>query len=373
VVGLSGSLTLGSAGAATLRITSPPPETPISGPTTFQAELEPEELATQITRLTLSVDGQLACSLDKPAFVCEWDAGANVVPHHLRAVATLRSGARLVASTRTPGIDLSLSVAVNLVQVTAVVTDAKGRLLRDLRPESFRVFEDGVPQPVSHFLGVDAPREIVVAVDMSGSMAPAMARVRRAVQGFLGALKTEDRVTLLAFNDGIFTLTRRESEPAARVRAVERLHAWGGTALYDVILKGYEILDTTKGRKALVVFTDGEDESSRATIEDVERRVERSDTPLYMIGQGRGTKDPTLKSVLGQLARMGGGRAFHTDDPAELPGVFAGILDELSSQYVLAYAASNTSPDGQWRAIRVEVGEGRLVRARQGYRAERRP
>jgi Ca-activated chloride channel family protein len=369
---LSGGLGSGPATAASLRVTSPPPDTPISGPTRLRAELEPEELGAQVTRLTLSVDGEIACSLEKPPFECAWDAGAGIVPHHLRAVATLRSGARLVASVRTAGVDLSLAVDVNLVQVTAIVTDSKGRLLRGLKPDDFHVFEDGAPQPVSHFLGEDAQREIVVAVDMSGSMAPAMPRVRRAVQGFLGALKAEDRVTLIAFNDGIFTLARRESEPGARVRAVDRLAAWGGTALYDVILKGYETLDPRKGKKALVVFTDGEDESSRATIQDVERRVERSDTPLYMIGQGRGTKDPTLKNILGRLARMGGGRAFHTDDPAELPGVFAGILDELSGQYVLAYSGTNTRLDGGWRTIRVEVGAGRLVRARQGYRAGER-
>jgi Ca-activated chloride channel family protein len=251
--------------------------------------------------------------------------------------------------------------------------DGRGRLVRGLPRSVFRVFEDDAPQEISHFLGPDEPREIVVAVDMSGSMNEAMPRVREAVAAFLAALRPDDHVTLLAFNDGIFTLARRETDPAVRERAASSLTAWGGTALHDVILRGMEALAPRKGRKALVVFSDGDDESSRATMEDVRERAEMSDAPAYMIGLGRGAREAEYRAILGDLARMSGGRAFHTEDPAELREVFASIADELDSQYVLAYASTRPERDGAWRALRVEAGRDRQVRARQGYRAEARP
>jgi len=355
--------------AASLQITSPAQGGAVSGLTRLEATVDPGDMESRIDEVTFTVDGDLACRVKTSPFICEWDAGATIKPHHIRAVATLRGGGRLVANASTGEIDLTLGVALELVQVTATVTDARGRLVRGLKPEEFRVLEDGAPQQISHFIGEDSPREIVVAVDMSGSMIKAMPRVRRAVQGFLSALRRDDHLTLLAFNDGIFTLARRETDAFARARSVDRLSGWGGTALYDVILKSLDLLDQRKGRKALVVFSDGEDTASRSTIVEIERHAERSDAPIYMIGQGRGTTEAGLKRILDQLARVTGGRAFYTDDPDDLKGVFATIVDELSSQYVLAYPAANPGADGAWHSIQVTAGQAHTVRARKGYRA----
>ena len=151
---------------------------------------------------------------------------------------------------------------------------------------------------------------------------------------------------------------------------MERLAPWGGTALYDVLMRAMDLLSHRKGRKVLVVFTDGEDQSSRSSLADVERRAEVNDAPIYMIGQGRATTDGKLRDVLEKLARMSGGRAFHTDRLDELEPAFAQIVDELDNQYLLGYVPSNAERDGSWRRIRLEVeGPGRKVRARQGYRA----
>jgi Ca-activated chloride channel family protein len=256
-----------------------------------------------------------------------------------------------------------------VVQVAATVTDKSGRFVRGLAKEAFRIFEDGVEQPLTLFIGEGTARELVIAVDISGSMADAMPVCREAVKGFLGALRPDDQVTLLAFNDNIFTLARRETDPAARLRAVDRLAPWGGTALHDVLLRGLDLLDQRRGRRALVVFTDGEDRSSHATEQDVERRVEVSNAPIYVIAQGRGTRERSLKHVLDRLADVSGGRSFYTDKIDELGGVFAEITEDLASQYLLAYDPIKTERDGSWRAIRVEVAGKHRVRARQGYRA----
>ncbi len=261
-----------------------------------------------------------------------------------------------------------------MVQVAATVTDKGGRFVKGLGRDVFRIFEDGVRQPVTHFIGEGTARELVVAVDMSGSMEDAMPACRAAVKQFLAGLRPDDQLTLLAFNDNVFTLAARETDPAARQRAVDRLAPWGGTALHDVVLRSLDLLDRQRGRRALVLFTDGEDRSSHATVEDVERRVEMSAAPIYVIAQGKGMRERELKRGLDRLADVSGGRAFFTDSVQELPGVFTAILEDLANQYLLAYDPANPVRDGSWRTIKVEVagGAAHKVRARQGYRATAR-
>jgi len=168
---------------------------------------------------------------------------------------------------------------------------------------------------------------------------------------------------------------RKLVPPWARVRAVDRLRAWGSTAFYDAVLQGLDLVERHRGRRALVLFTDGEDMVSHATAEDVERRIEVSATPVYVIAQGKGMRDAALKRVLDRVAGVSGGRAFYTDRIEQLEGVFAEIGEDLASQYLLAYTPGTLVRDGSWRTIRVEVpGKGKQyeVRARQGYRASPR-
>lgn len=352
-----------------LSISEPAQGAFVSGLLVLRARVEPDPAV--VRRLTFMADGRVACSLERPPYECPWDVGPGVTPHVFRAVAVLRDGRRLIDNVRTLGSRLTPSIEVALVQVAATVTDADGRFLRGLGREAFRIFEDGVPQQLSHFVGQGTPRELVVAVDISGSMGSAMETCRRAVKGFLGGLKAEDHLTLLAFNDSIFTVASRETNPAARQRAVDRLAPWGGTALFDVVLRGLDLLERQRGRRALVLFTDGEDRDSHATSQDIVRRIEVSATPIYVIAQGKGIREAELKRVMDRLAEVSGGRAFYTERIEELAGVFAEITEDLDSQYLLAYEPTNADRDGSWRTIRVEVegASNRRVRARKGYRA----
>ena len=360
---------LASTAGASLTISVPADDAYVSGSVTMKADLSPAEVV--VRRMTFGVDGKVLCAVEGPPYECPWEAGTSVVPHDVRVVAELIDGRRLVATVRTRGSSFEAASDAEVVQVAATVLDAKGKPVRGLTRDSFRVFEDGVEQTLSHFIGPDAPSDLVVAVDTSASMGPSMAVCRDAVKAFLGGLRPDDHLTLLAFNDSVFTLARRETDPAARLRAVDRLTPWGGTALYDVALRGLQLLGRQGGRHALVAFTDGEDTSSHATAEDVDRRVQASDVPIYVIAQGRGVKERQLKQILNRMTDVSGGRAFFTERIEELEGAFAEIAEDLASQYVLGYEPRNAARDGSWRAIRVEVvGGARPVRARQGYRAE---
>jgi VWFA-related protein len=315
------------------------------------------------------VDGKQICTIGRPPFSCDWDAGPTVAEHQVRAVANLVGGGRVVQTVRTKPLGYAETVDVDVVQVTVTVSDGHGHFVTKIPREAFKVFEDNKPQTISHFASEDVPLELIVAVDISGSMTPSMAKLKTAVKEFLGAVPAVDEVTLLGFNDNIFPLTRKTTDPAERMKAVDRLAPWGSTALYDVILRGVDMLGRQTGRKALVVFTDGEDQGSHATIADVERRLQASDVTLYMIGQGRGVTLEPLKKIMNRLSAPTGGRSLFTDSIDELHGAFADLLDELSNQYLLGYAPALTVHDDTWHRLRVEVDGHHDVRARQGYRA----
>jgi VWFA-related protein len=231
------------------------------------------------------------------------------------------------------------------------------------------VFEDGKAQTISNFASEDVPLELISAIDISGSMVTAMPQLKKAVKDFLTAVPSKNQVTLLGFNDSIFALTRKTTDPAERVRAVDRLAPWGATALYDVIVRGTDMLGRQLGRKALIVFSDGEDQGSHVTLEDVERRLQSSDVTLYMIGQGRGVSVQRLKTVMQQLCIPTGGRAFTTENIDDLHGAFDELLDELAHQYLLGYQPTTAQRDDAYHEIKVQVDGHASVRARQGYRA----
>jgi Ca-activated chloride channel family protein len=354
------------ADAPQLKILSPDEETYITGVTLLRAGVTPPD---SVSGLTFFVDGRQVCALTQLPFECEWDAGATIAAHQVRAVATVKGGARIVQTVRTKSIGYVERVDVDVVQVTVTVADGHGKFVRNIPKSAFRVFEDGRPQVVTHFASEDVPLELVAAIDISGSMGPVMPKVKKAVKEFLGDVPPRDQVTLLGFNDTILTLTRKTTDLAERIKAVDRLAPWGSTALYDVLLRGIQILGRQPGRKALVVFTDGEDQGSHATINDVERRLQSSDVTLYMIAQGRGVTLEPLKRIMERLSVPTGGRALFTDSIDELHTAFADLLDELSNQYLLGYQSTNSKRDDQWRKIKVDVDGHHDVRARQGYRA----
>jgi Ca-activated chloride channel family protein len=354
-------------------ITSPDPDSYAAGTVLLKATIAPGRRVKDIARAMFYVDGRLVCTVMEPTRLeCPWDAGAHIKEHVIRAVVELHGGRRAVTSMRTKGLDLAEAVRVEVTQVTAVVHD-RGRFIKGLPASAFRLLEDGVPQKIVHFSSEGSPLDLVVAIDVSESMTPAMPQLKNSVKKFLAALSPKDQVTLTAFNDSLFTLTRRDTTPEQRLRAVDRLAPWGGTALYDVIVRGLQQLSKQPGRRVLVVFSDGDDKSSHSTIQSVEQAVRASDATLFMVALGRGVRNAMLKTSIERLVDMSGGRALFVERSDQLDEPFAEIVEELSNQYLLGYESTNSSRNGAWREIKVELPDhGYEVRARQGYNAPKK-
>jgi Ca-activated chloride channel family protein len=367
------SFTCAAVGASTMlraqndgiAITSPEAGGFMSGRVTFQARVP---LSTDAASVTFFVDGDQVCVITRRPYDCDWNAGRIIRERQVRMVVILKDGRRIVQNVRTRGLDYAANTTVQAVQVTVSVLQG-GRFVSGLPQSAFTIQEDGRSQTVNGFVAEDGPLELVVAVDISGSMKEALPTVKKAVQAFLAAVPPNNYVTVLAFNEEVFEVSRRAMGAAERSKAIDELEAWGTTVLHDAIMRGLDVLDEQAGRKALVLFTDGEDRGSNSALAEVERRLEGSDATLYMVGQGRGTSAESLKRLMERLSEPTGGRALFTDRLDELSEAFQSLLEELRHQYLLGYQSTNAAKDGTWREIKVDVtGPGR-VRARRGYRA----
>lgn len=354
-----------------IRIVSPPPNAYVSDRITLEAIIEPASRRREVSEVVFFAGAVQVCrTADVQRPRCVWESGALVKSHLIRVVATLASGGRVVSSIRTRGIDYADSVDVRAVQVNVAVLDRRGNFVRGLTKDQFRLREDNVPQTITNFADENSPLELVLAVDISASMASAMGDLKTAVREFLSQLRPIDQVTLVAFNEEMFMLARRATDAADRERAVEALAPWGSTALYDAIGRSLEELSTQPGRRGLVVFSDGEDSASQTTLETVDRAIRASDATLFTVALGRGRESEQLKKTLEALSEPSGGRVVVAERANELRGAFGEVLQDLQHQYLLGYQSTNAKLDGTWRRLSVEVPGGQFrVRARQGYLA----
>jgi VWFA-related protein len=361
--------TLAKQGPA-LRITAPGPDVIVSGNTRIEVAIEPASEIANIKTVTFSVNGRLACMLERPPFTtCSFEPGDVVRGHHIRVVATLKDGRRLVDNLRTKEIGYAEKIRTSAVLVPLIVTNS-GTFVKGLKQQDFEVYEDGIRQPIDSLVTDDAPLELVLTIDVSGSMERALVDVKPAVKQLLSRLRPGDAATVVGFNDTMFIAAEREKDPRTREEAVDLLTSWGGTALYDATVRTLELVSRETGRKGIVIFSDGDDRNSLTRRETAMARVQASDAMLYTIGFGGGATVPQLRASLESYARSTGGKPFFPKHTGELDAVFDEIVSELSNQYVLSYSPLNAKQDGKWRSIKVRVRKGSYdIRARQGYLA----
>ena len=355
------ALTIDAQKPGVLRFTSPPPNSYVAGPITLAVEYEGEGGADAVQNVAFFANGSQICAPAK-RWACDWDAGRTVEEHAFRAVATLKTGGRVVANLRTRSTGFSQNEPVDIVQANAVVKSGN-RFVKELTRESFRLLDDKQPQPITDLI-VGGPMEVLLALDVSASMKNVLPDVQRAARAFLKAIGEGHQVTIVAFNDSIFTVARREVSIEARVQAIEKLSAFGGTALYDVVAESLQQLNG-RGRKALVVFSDGEDRDSRVTFSDVRRLIDESDATVFTVGLGRGAQEADLREKLEQLADASGGLSLFAENADRLGQPFAEIVETLSNQYTLSFVPRR---DGKYHELTVQVpGRDVRVRARRGY------
>jgi VWFA-related protein len=277
----------------------------------------------------------------------------------------------------------TLEVGVDVVSVTAVIYDKAGHFIRGLGPKNITLLEDGVPQDVTIFreaMGGDEkiPLSVVLVLDTSGSMKENLHFLQEAATTFVDKLEDVDSALVVSFNESIKGSVDFTGDTDRLDSFVNGLQAWGGTSLYDAIRYSLDRIKGQAGRKALVVFTDGDDTTSTSREPDVIDYARSVEATIYTIGirpgAGPGMGGGPNKGFLKRVATETGGEFFFPDKVGDLIRVFAGISEELHNHYLLAYTPKRP-PDGTFRAIEMKLDrKDAEVRLRKGYFAlKKRP
>jgi Ca-activated chloride channel homolog len=272
--------------------------------------------------------------------------------------------------------DGRITISTELVSLNVTVTDKQGRHIDGLDRSAFAVYEDDVRQEISFFSDRDAPASVGVVFDVSGSMSgEKITRARAALARFIQTSHPEDEYSLVSFNESAELLLDRTRDSEALLAQFGNVHPQGHTALYDAVGLGLEAL--TRGRyakRALIVISDGEDNRSRSTFNQVKRKLQESGVTIYTILIGPLLARSNGGAVMDELASASGGKSFFPSDAEAMSESFERIALELRRQYSLGYAPANVTADGRWRRLKVIVtppgGSPRLiVRSRKGYYA----
>lgn len=298
--------------------------------------------------------------------------------------------------------DSPLVVTSRLVTLTVTVTDGGGRSVTGLDKSAFEVLDDKRPQEIIFFSGEDSPASVGVVFDLSGSMAgDKIGLARQALERLAETGHEADEYFLVGFDARARILLDRTRDISALTRRIAYAKPGGGTALYDAVYLGAEALGRgSHRRRALVVVSDGEDNSSRRGYKELLRFLKEAGAPVYTVGilmpppaaEG-GPRGPVYRRAplaepppeespshryyrmtLEGLAEATGGRSFVPHTEGELVEAFEQIALELRGQYSLGFRPSDFAADGRWRRLKVKVtpppGKGRVrVRSRDGYYA----
>jgi VWFA-related protein len=262
---------------------------------------------------------------------------------------------------------------VNLVQLDARVTDSQGHIVPGLTKEAFQLFVDEVPTPITVFQGEDAPVTAGIVIDNSASMAPKRAEVIAAALAFARASNPRDQMFVVHFNK-VPRFGLPEGKPftgdiAELEAAISRFELGGTTAIYDALMLAQsQFSRAAYSRKVILLITDGGDNSSRATVEEVLNAALKAGVVIYSMGLYDETDRDRNPRVLTQLAEVTGGEAFFPAAIADTKKVCEQIAADIRAQYTLGFPGAE---DGRYHRIRVTASDpkrGKLeVHTRAGY------
>jgi Ca-activated chloride channel family protein len=250
------------------------------------------------------------------------------------------------------------------------VTEKSGRPVQGLQVSNFKVYEDGVLQKVESFDYVkNLPLNLGVLVDTSASMLESLPEAQKAALAFLEfSIGPKDRAFAVSFDSEPYLLTRLTNRKDRLLRSLAGLRAEGSTALYDAIVYGLYQFTGVKGKKALVILSDGKDTASKFDFDTTLEYVRKAGLAIYGIGLKISGTDLEVKYKLNKLAQVTGGQTFYVDSAKNLESVYRQINEDLRSQYLLTYYSTNTDGKDRWRKVEIKVEPSSLqARTLSGY------
>jgi Ca-activated chloride channel homolog len=264
--------------------------------------------------------------------------------------------------------DVLFRTNTSLVEVYTTVTDRRGRFVDDLAEKQFSILEQGTPREIQAFETQASPISAAVLLDTTGSMSAALPALKNAALKLIEELRPDDSVAVYSFNTSVSELQAFTTDKDAAKRAVLRTQPFGETALYDALTRVSRDLSGRTGKKVIVLFTDGDDNSSTLTTDIAILRAKAAGVPVFTIAQGEALSHPEYIKQLAEVSRSTGGASFVIRGPNEIAAVFKKVSEDLKHGYLLTFQAPAVE-DRSWRTIEVVLPglKGQQVRAREGY------
>lgn len=268
-----------------------------------------------------------------------------------------------------------IRVEKELVLINVTVTDPLNRFVTGLEKQHFRLFEDKVEQTITQFSSEDAPISIGLVFDTSGSMGPKLQKSRQAAAEFFKTANPADEFFLVQFNDRPELSVPFTTDTDKLQSTLAFTQSKGRTALLDsVYLAMHEMKKAHNPRKALLIISDGGDNSSRYTETEIKNAVREADVQIFAIGifeslgnRGRTPEEAAGPGLLNELAEQTGGREYAVENVAELPDIAAKIGTELRNEYILGYTPKNRERDGKYRRVQVKLNQPRGLPPLKAY------
>lgn len=285
---------------------------------------------------------------------------------YVRAVAYMPDGNFTEDLVFVNAPDYQEEVDIQFVELYAAVLDKQGRPIEGLTQDAFTPIENGEPQEIARFEVVDnLPIHAGVLLDVSASMEGSMDSTQQAaLQFFEQTIRPKDRAALMTFNDRPNLKVQFTNDTTELAGGLAGLKPERGTALYDSIIFSLYYFNGVKGQRALLILSDGKDESSKYTYEQALDYARRTGVTIYSIA----LRDDQAHKKLSKITDQTGGRSFFVEDPAELPGVYETIQEELRSRYLVAYQSSNVTESKEFRTVELEVDRpGAEAKTIRGY------
>lgn len=279
-------------------------------------------------------------------------------------MASVTAAVLLAATAIVRTQDVTFSSRVEAVRVDVLVTD-NGQPVRGLGPADFEIRDNGILQQIDLVSFEQIPLNVVLALDMSDSVAgDRLERLRTAGGAILGGLQTNDQAALVTFSQAVRLGAKLSGDVAPVRAALARAKGEGSTSLIDGVYASIQIGESDAGRALLVVFSDGLDTASWLPAGKVLDAAKRSDVVAYAVA----VRSPAKPDFLRDLASFTGGRLFEVEKADKLDALFLGILQEFRQRYLVSYTPRGVTKDG-WHKLDVRVKRGGTVKARPGYQS----
>ena len=288
---------------------------------------------------------------------------------YVRVIGTLDDGTVSEDLRYVNAPDFVSEITVDAVELYTTVTE-KSRPVSHLQASNFKVFEDGVLQAIQGFEYVkNLPLSLGIIIDTSASMLESLPEAEQAALKFIDfSVGQKDRAFVVSFDNEPYLLAKLTGRKDKLVRSLAGLRAEGSTALYDAIIYGLYQFTGVKGKRALVILSDGKDTVSKFDYDTLLEYVRKSGLAVYGIGLKISGTDLEVKYKLNKIAQVSGGQTFYIDSAKNLEAVYRQINEDLRSQYLLTYYSSNGDTRDQWRKVEVKVEPVNLqARTISGY------